>query len=120
FGRDGEPRLDDIHTQLVQLAGEPKLLVDAHRETGRLFAVAERGVEDDDGMFCHAGLQRKPPGTRGTAERPAATGLVRNHSRPRGFTTSQIYNHYESIMGYYSALRPRPPHLPGANRHGSG
>ena len=51
FRRDRESRLDDIDTQLVELAGEPQLLVDAHREAGRLLTIPQGRVEDDDGRI---------------------------------------------------------------------
>ena len=48
LGGDREAGLDDVDAQRVELPGQPQLLVDAHREAGRLLAVAEGGVEDDD------------------------------------------------------------------------
>ena len=61
---DREPGLDDVDAQLVELAGQPQLLVDAHREAGRLLPVPQGGVEDDD-RWC-------PPWWVSSSESPGA------------------------------------------------
>ena len=43
-----EPGLDDVHPERVQLAGQSQFRLRRHRVSGRLFAVAQRGIEDDD------------------------------------------------------------------------
>ncbi len=48
LGGDRKAGLDVVHPQGGQLTGHLQLLVDPHREAGRLFAVAERGVENDE------------------------------------------------------------------------
>ena len=56
---DGEAGLDDIDAELVQCIGHAQLLVEVHREAGRLLAVAQRGVEEDDpvvGQGAEAGV----------------------------------------------------------------
>src|SRR5207248_2790900 len=50
LGRDGEAGLDDVHVQARQLPGHLQLFHRVHREPGRLLAVTERGVEDDDSV----------------------------------------------------------------------
>jgi len=46
--RAREPRFDHVHPQRIQLAGETQLLLGRHRIAGRLLAVAQGGIEDDD------------------------------------------------------------------------
>ena len=49
FGaRGGEPGLDDVDAQRLELLGEPELLGGGHPVAGRLFAVSQRGVEDKE------------------------------------------------------------------------
>src|SRR4051794_17980121 len=45
---DREARFDDVDTQARELVGDLELLVRVERDAGRLLAVAQRGVEDDD------------------------------------------------------------------------
>ena len=47
LGRDRKPGLDDVDAQRLELPRQADLLVDAHREPGRLLAVAQGRVEDD-------------------------------------------------------------------------
>ena len=44
----GKSRLDDVDAQLHQCVGDFQLFVGGQRRAGRLLAVAQRGVEDDD------------------------------------------------------------------------
>ena len=46
--RDREAGLDDVHAQRVERPRHLQLRRHVHREAGRLLAVAQRGVEDDD------------------------------------------------------------------------
>ena len=46
--RDGEARLDDIHVQPLELPRQRDLLLDVHRATRRLLAVAQRRIEDSN------------------------------------------------------------------------
>ena len=46
--RSGESGLDDIDVEPFELARERDLLLDVHRASGRLLAVAQRRVEDSD------------------------------------------------------------------------
>jgi len=48
FRRTREPRFDHVHPERVQLSGKTQLLLGRHRIAGRLLAVAQGGVEDDD------------------------------------------------------------------------
>src|SRR6185437_10453340 len=48
---DGEAGLDHVDAELGQRLGHADLLAEVHREAGRLLAVAQRGVEDDDAVF---------------------------------------------------------------------
>ena len=46
--RSGEPALDDIDVQALELARDRDFLLDVHGAARRLLAVAQRGVEDAD------------------------------------------------------------------------
>src|SRR5438132_350362 len=48
FRRTREPRIDHVHPERVQLSSKTQLLLGRHRIAGRLLAVAQGGVEDDD------------------------------------------------------------------------
>ena len=65
----GKTGFDEVHAQRRQLAGHLQLLVDPHREAGRLFAVAQRGVENDEPV-SHSVLRDIPFVTRCAALRP--------------------------------------------------
>ena len=54
-GGDREAGLDDVDAHLVEELGDLELLFERHRRAGRLLAVAERGVEDDDAVLVLAG-----------------------------------------------------------------
>ena len=45
---DGKAGFDDVDAQIDQRLGDLELFVEVHAAAGRLLAVAERGVEDDD------------------------------------------------------------------------
>ena len=45
---DGEAGFQHIDAKFGQRLGHADLLVEVHREAGRLLAIAQRGVEDDD------------------------------------------------------------------------
>jgi hypothetical protein len=44
----GEAGLDHVHLQALELARDAQLLVARHAGAGRLLAVAQGGVEDDE------------------------------------------------------------------------
>ena len=46
----GEAGLDHVHPQALELAGDAHLLVLGHRGAGRLLAVAQGGVENDQAV----------------------------------------------------------------------
>ena len=48
---DREPGFDDVHAHVVEHLGDLELLLVGHRRTGRLFAVAERRVENQDAVL---------------------------------------------------------------------
>ena len=48
---DGESGLDDIDAQVVEHFGDLKLLLMGHGRAGRLLAVAQGGVENDDAVL---------------------------------------------------------------------
>ena len=55
--RGGEAGLDHVDAELAERARDLELLLEVHRRAGRLLAVAQRGVEDDDAVlrgFAHA------------------------------------------------------------------
>jgi hypothetical protein len=56
-----KPRLDDVHTQRVQRTREPQLGGHVHRKAGRLLAIPQSGIEQDDmgGILDHAGQCRR-------------------------------------------------------------
>ena len=60
LGRDRETGLDDVHAERRELVRQLELLVDPHRKSGRLLAVAQGGVEDRDALGGH----EPPPGGR--------------------------------------------------------
>ena len=45
---DGKAGLDDVHAEALKLVGHSQLFVGVHAAAGRLFAVAQGGVEDQD------------------------------------------------------------------------
>ena len=49
-GGDGEAGLEHIDAQLGQGFGHAQLLLEVHREAGRLLAVPQGGVEEDDAV----------------------------------------------------------------------
>ena len=49
----GEAGLDDIHAQIFQGMGHGQLFLRRHAAAGRLFAVAQRGVEEDNAIGRH-------------------------------------------------------------------
>jgi hypothetical protein len=56
-GGDRETRFDDIHAHLVEQRGDLQLLVMAHGRAGRLLAIAQGGVEDQDSVVIgHVGI----------------------------------------------------------------
>jgi len=65
FGGDREAGLDDVDAHRLELRGDLQLLLEVHRATGRLLAVAQGGVEDQDGIVGH-----------GVTPRPIAVTLV--------------------------------------------
>ena len=77
LGGGGEAGLDDVHAQLVELPGEPQLLLGGHRVAGGLLAVAKRGVENQD-FPAHRALPALPVGEnekrRGPSSGSAASG----------------------------------------------
>ena len=48
LGRGGEAGLHDVHAERVELPGESELLLGRETVAGRLLAVAQGGVEDQD------------------------------------------------------------------------
>src|SRR5580658_7417736 len=53
-GGDGEAGFDDVDAEGGELVGEAQFFCVVHGAAGRLFAVAESGVEDDElGVDCH-------------------------------------------------------------------
>ena len=64
---DGETGLDDVDAKVAQGVGHLKLFGQVHAGAGRLFAVAQGGVEDQDAAVIGHGessIERKSPGTR--------------------------------------------------------
>ena len=55
FGRDREAGLDDVDAHRVEHLGDLELLLVGHGGAGRLLAVAQGGVEDDDAVLLGLG-----------------------------------------------------------------
>ena len=53
--RDREAGLDHVDAHGLEDLGDAELLVDGHRAAGRLLAVAQGGVEDDDALGLSGG-----------------------------------------------------------------
>ena len=81
---DGEARLQDVHAQALELAGQRQLLGQVHAAAGRLLAVAQGGVEDADGLAAHG----VAPGV-GSGSGPAGSG---SFSRVRGVARRQAHS----------------------------
>ena len=45
---DGKAGLDDVHAEPLKLAGQHQLFLGVHAAAGRLFSVAQGGVEDQN------------------------------------------------------------------------
>ena len=56
LGGDRETGLDNVDAHRVENLGHLQLVFKIHRRAGRLFAVAERRVENDDGFGIFARL----------------------------------------------------------------
>ena len=76
----GEPGLDDVDAQARQLMGYLQLLRGVQAAAGRLLAVAERGVEEDDG-HTHVAPRGAPDGAA------PADGFLLDMSLPPGSST---------------------------------
>ena len=56
---DRKPGLNDIDTHFLEHQGDANLLVQVHRTAGRLFAVAQRGVENSDAVGIVSAILRR-------------------------------------------------------------
>jgi hypothetical protein len=56
-GTGGKPGFNHVDLQALQLAGNPQLLIPGHGGAGRLLAVAQGGVENDE-FVGHGGSWR--------------------------------------------------------------
>jgi hypothetical protein len=65
FRGDREPRLDDVHPERPKLVRHLQLLVDTKREAGRLFAIAQGGIEDSQPIAGHLGPSSFPCTSQG-------------------------------------------------------
>ena len=98
--RDRESRLDHVHAQLLQLARDAKLGVRVEVEPGRLLAVAQRGVEDEDAVgilvshFSTGSSQviiaRRSRPTCSSWWSASLLRMARNFSRPLEFSSSHF------------------------------
>jgi hypothetical protein len=66
-GTDGEAGFNDVDAEAGELMRHLQLLLDVHGRAGRLLAVAQRGVEDDDlvlhrSFLLSDGVGRRPVG----------------------------------------------------------
>src|SRR5208282_4756698 len=53
IGGDGEPGLDHVHAEALELLGQAQLLLHIHAAARRLLAVTKRGVEDGNTRPIH-------------------------------------------------------------------
>src|SRR5439155_14316281 len=64
---DGEAGLDHVHAEVLERMRNLQLLGQVHTGAGRLLAVAERGVENDQPLLGHEGtptnINEQGPGT---------------------------------------------------------
>src|SRR5204863_1617382 len=98
--RDREPGLDHVHAQLLELARDAKLGVRVAVEAGRLLAVAQRGVEDEDAVgilvshFSTGSSQvisaRRSRPTCSSWWSASLLRMARNCSRPLEFSSSHF------------------------------
>jgi hypothetical protein len=51
FRGNGKARLDDVDAHLVEEGGDLELFLQGHGGAGRLFAVAQGGIEDQDAVL---------------------------------------------------------------------
>src|SRR5262249_2617954 len=71
-GGDWEAGLDHVHAEVLQRVGHLQLFAQVHAGPGRLLAVAQRGVEDDEAVV-HQGI---PFGNKKPREPPKVPGSV--------------------------------------------
>ena len=64
IARDRETRFEHVDAESLELARQRELLGEVHAATGRLFAVAQRGVEDADDL-AHDVVSGDASGGRG-------------------------------------------------------
>src|SRR6185437_7715418 len=50
---DGKAGFDDVDAEVLELVSHPDLLRQVHRAAGRLFAIAQSGIEDADSVCWH-------------------------------------------------------------------
>jgi len=75
-GAGGKTGFDDIHAQALQLAGNAQLLVAGHGRAGRLLAIAQGGVKNDE--FVSHGYSRISTAACGnTSKQKARCGCIR-------------------------------------------
>src|SRR6202163_191460 len=79
FRGDRESGLDDVDPHGIEQLGDFKLLLMRHGGAGRLLAVAQGGVENDDAIllgWCWRGHGKGPSGARAAGSRPGGRSWV--------------------------------------------
>ena len=90
LGGDREAGLDDVDAHLVEERGDLQLLLERHGGAGRLLAVAERGVEDQDAVLRgRVGHGHVIPGLRGFSRRVGLTSERARRTRARSEAAKQ-------------------------------
>src|SRR6185503_5666856 len=104
----GEPGLDDVHAQPLELLRNPQLLRRGHAAPRRLLSVSQRGVEDGD-VGGHDTVT--PTGVISAARFTSPSGVTvtgsRNDMRPRSLVpTSSICDDRSAVRCASNHLRP--------------
>ncbi len=94
---DGETRFDHVHPEFNQGFGNLHLFLEVHARSGRLLAIAERGVENDDGTgsrinhgirYLRFGRKASDLGNRLRPPTPGRHG--KRQPCPRGAATAML------------------------------
>jgi len=80
IGRCGKTGFDHVHLEALELARDAQLFLAGHGSAGRLLAIAQGGVENDE-LVCHgglsgAGLLRRARRWRWRSRSPGGRGAI--------------------------------------------
>ena len=116
--RGGEPRLDHVDAQLPERPRHLELLPEVHRRAGRLLAVAQRGVEDDDpvGVSHGSAFSASRDGNLGNCAESAAAELF----GAAGEAAARSWESVDMRSPGSCSLGPEEHRLSGGNLSGRG